>query len=94
MMNLTKAQIDKLLEDYVPESKTESLLNRHHDLVEITFYWNKYTRRWDNEESAKKVFKNDETSVTWGKLLLIVGGLLAGGSVLTLIVQQIFKSFN
>ena len=41
-----------------------------------------------------KVFKNDETSVTWGKLLLITGGLLAGGSVLTLIVQQIFKSFN
>ena len=54
MMNLTKAQIDKLLEDYVPESKTESLLNRHHDLVDITFYWNEYTRRWDNEESAKK----------------------------------------
>lgn len=41
-----------------------------------------------------KVFKNDETSVTWGKLLLIVTGLLAGGSVLTLIVQQIFKAFN
>lgn len=42
----------------------------------------------------RKVFKNDETSVTWGKLTLIVTGLLAGGSVLTLIVQQIFKSFN
>ncbi len=53
-MKLTKAQIDKLLKDYVPESKTESLLNRDGDEVEITFYWNKHTDRWDNKESAKK----------------------------------------
>lgn len=41
-----------------------------------------------------KVFKNDETSVTWGKLILIVAGVLAGGTVLTLVIQQLFKSFN
>lgn len=41
-----------------------------------------------------KVFKNDETSVTWGKLTLIVAGLLAGGVVLTLIVMKAFESFN
>lgn len=41
-----------------------------------------------------KVFKNDETSVTWGKLFLIVGGLLAAGTVLTLVIMQVFKSFN
>lgn len=41
-----------------------------------------------------KVFKNDETSVTWGKLLLIVGGVLAGGAVVTMVVFQLFKSFN
>ena len=36
-----------------------------------------------------KVFKNDETSVTWGKLLAIVGGLLAGGVVLTLFIMRV-----
>ena len=41
-----------------------------------------------------KVFKNDETSVTWGRLLLIVGGLLAGGVVLTLIVMKVLDSLN
>ena len=41
-----------------------------------------------------KVFKNDETSVTWGKLLLIVGGLLAGGVVVTLIVMKVLGSLN
>jgi hypothetical protein len=41
-----------------------------------------------------KVFKNEESSVTWGKLLLIVGGLLAGGSVLTLVILKVFSSFN
>ena len=41
-----------------------------------------------------KVFKNDETSATWGKLLLIVGGLLAGGVVLTLVIMKVFSSFN
>jgi hypothetical protein len=53
-MDFTKEQIDKLLEDYVPESKTESLINRHRDEVEVTFYWNHYTSKWDNKESAKK----------------------------------------
>lgn len=41
-----------------------------------------------------KVFKNDPTSVTWGKLLLIAGGVIAGGAVLTMVVFQLFKSFN
>ena len=41
-----------------------------------------------------KVFKNDPTSVTWGKLFLIVGGLLAGGVVLTLIVMKVLGSLN
>ncbi len=41
-----------------------------------------------------KVFKNDPTSVTWGKLLLIVSGLLAGGVVLTLIVMKVLGSLN
>lgn len=41
-----------------------------------------------------KVFKNDETSVTWGKLLLIVGGLLAGGVVLTLVIMKVLGSLN
>lgn len=41
-----------------------------------------------------KVFKNDETSVTWGKLALIVSGLLAGGVALTLIVMKVLSSFN
>ena len=53
-MNLTKEQIDKLLEDYVPESKTESLINRHRDEVEVTSYWNKHTSRWEDKDSAKK----------------------------------------
>ncbi len=51
---LTKEQIDKLLEDYVPESKTESLISRHGDEVEVTSYWNKYTSRWEDKASAKK----------------------------------------
>jgi len=41
-----------------------------------------------------KVFPNDETSVTWGKLFLIVGGLLAGGVVLTLLVMKVLGSLN
>lgn len=41
-----------------------------------------------------KVFKNDKTSVTWGKLLLIVSGLLAGGTALTLVIMKVFSSFN
>jgi len=41
-----------------------------------------------------KVFKNDETSVTWGKLTLIVSGLLVGGVVLTLIVMKVLGSLN
>ena len=44
----------ELLKDYKPQTKTEELLNRHRDLVEVTYYWNEYTRRWDNEESAKR----------------------------------------
>lgn len=40
-----------------------------------------------------KVFKNED-SVTWGKLLLIVGGLLAGGTALTLVILKVFSSFN
>ena len=40
-----------------------------------------------------KVFKNDETSVTWGRLLLIAGGLLVGLAALTGIVLWVFKYF-
>ena len=41
-----------------------------------------------------KVFKNDPTSVTWGKALMYLGIGLAGGTVLTLVIMQVFKSFN
>lgn len=41
-----------------------------------------------------KVFKNDETSVTWGKLLLIVGGCIAGLAVVTKLVMLAFSSLN
>jgi hypothetical protein len=41
-----------------------------------------------------KVFKNDETSVTWGKALMYLGIILAGGTVLTLIVMKVLGSLN
>lgn len=41
-----------------------------------------------------KVFPNDETSVTWGKALMYLGIILAGGTALTLVIMQVFKSFN
>ena len=53
-MKFTKEQINLLLKDYIPEVKTESLLNRDGDLVELTFYWNKYASRWEDKDSAKK----------------------------------------
>jgi len=40
-----------------------------------------------------KVFKNDD-SVTWGKALMYLGIILAGGTALTLVIMQVFKSFN
>lgn len=41
-----------------------------------------------------KVFKNDETSVTWGKALMYLGICLAGGTVLTLVIMKVFSSLN
>ena len=41
-----------------------------------------------------KVFKNDETSVTWGKALMYLGICLAGGTVLTLVILKVFSSLN
>lgn len=41
-----------------------------------------------------KVFKNDPTSVTWGKALMYAGIILAGGVAVTLTVMEVFKSFN
>ncbi len=41
-----------------------------------------------------KVFKNDPTSVTWGKALMYLGIILAGGTALTLVILKVFSSFN
>jgi len=41
-----------------------------------------------------KVFPNDETSVTWGKALMYLGIILAGGTALVLVTLEVFKSFN
>ena len=40
-----------------------------------------------------KVFKNED-SVTWGKALMYLGIILAGGTVLTLVILKVFSSFN
>lgn len=36
-----------------------------------------------------KVFKNDETSITWGKALMYAGICLAGVAVVTVIMMKI-----
>ena len=39
-----------------------------------------------------KVFKNDETSVTWGKALMYLGIILVGGTALTFAIKAVFTA--
>lgn len=41
-----------------------------------------------------KVFKNDPTSVTWGKALMYLGICLAGVAVVTVIMMKVLGSLN
>jgi hypothetical protein len=41
-----------------------------------------------------KVFPNDETSVTWGKALMYLGIILAGGTGLVFVIKAVFTALN
>ena len=68
-MFLSKDQIDTLLLDYIPESKTESLINGRRDEVEVVSFWNTHTSRWGSEEDAKEGFILSKLKENLKKLL-------------------------